>query len=80
MTDATMSSCTQLRRMLITHQSLNLASNETADVGQEWVTGSCDIPLFSEEEVRRGTCRSCANGWTHEHNFPVEMANSTAAG
>lgn len=72
-------SCTQMRRKLVKHQNLNLATSKTEDAGQEWVNEPCSTPLFSDEERQRGTCRSCAAGWTHEHNFPIETTEAANA-
>lgn len=71
-----MSSCTVMRRKLVTHKSLNMGTGISVDAGQEWVTEPCGIPMFSDAEKLRGTCRSCASGWTHEHNFPVAAADA----
>lgn len=74
-----MSSCTQLRRKLVKRQSFNLGTGVSVDVGQDWVTEPCGVPMFSAGENERGTCSSCASGWTHEHNFPVAVPDSVAA-
>lgn len=66
-----MSGCTQLRRMLVKHGTLNIVTGDTDVTSEEWVELACDAPLFGDEERKRGTCRSCAAGWTHEHNYPV---------
>lgn len=67
-------SCTQLRRKLVTYSTLDFITGDRAIRSTEWVTEPCGIPLFSDVERERGTCRSCADGWTHEHNYPVERA------
>ena len=68
--------CSQLRRQLVTHSTLNIATGETTVGSQEWETRPCGIPLFSDDERKRGTCRSCAEGWTHEHNYPIAAEGS----
>lgn len=73
-----MSSCTVMRRKLVTHKSFNMGTGDSVEVGQEWVTEPCGIPMFSDAEKQRGTCRSCASGWTHEHNYPVLVATADA--
>lgn len=74
-----MSSCTVMRRKLVTKKNFNLATGVSVDAGQEWVTEPCGVPMFSDVEKQRGTCRSCASGWTHEHNFPVAAAGAVAS-
>jgi hypothetical protein len=68
--------CIVLRRKLI--ERVAVAMNfGTGDIqreisGYEWRTEACSTPLFTKEEERTGVCRSCASGWTHENNYPVE--------
>jgi hypothetical protein len=64
-------SCTQMRRQLVTHSTLSLRTGERTEGRQEWVTKPCGVPLFGDAARARGTCDSCASGWTHEHNYPV---------
>lgn len=64
-------SCTQMRRKLVTKQLLNLATGKFEDQGSEWVNEPCDKPMFLDEERVRGTCKGCADGWTHEHNYAI---------
>jgi hypothetical protein len=66
--------CTQIRRRLVTHATVSLATGETKTERTEWETAACNAPLFSDAERERRTCRSCANGWTHPHNYPVDEA------
>lgn len=73
-----MGSCTVMRRKLVTRQSLNMSTGVSVEVGQEWITEPCGIPMFSDAEKQRGTRRSCASGWTHEHNYPVAAADAVA--
>ncbi len=63
-------SCTMVRRMLIRHMFLNLATSETDDARAEWVTRPCGVPLFGDDKAG-GLCRGCKTGWTHPNNYPV---------
>lgn len=67
-------SCTKMRRMLISSGALNAATGETKITASEWVTRECGVPLFGDKERKAGICRSCASGWTHPENYPVEEA------
>lgn len=72
---AVITSCQVIRRMLIKHSTLNIATGETSSMArEEWVTRPCGTPLFGDEERAVGKCRSCAKGWTHPNNYPVEAA------
>lgn len=66
--------CTQQRRRLVTHSLLNTSTGESTEGRQEWEEGPCAAPLFSDTERASGLCRSCASGWTHPKNFPIEGA------
>lgn len=65
-------SCTKMRRMFIQNFTLSMATGERTLVGEEWVTRECGVPLFGDDETKTGICRSCANGWTHPNNHPVQ--------
>jgi hypothetical protein len=65
-------SCTKMRRMLIRTSTLNMATGQRTETGEAWETRPCGVPMFSEVEKKAGICRSCANGWTHPNNYPVE--------
>jgi hypothetical protein len=65
-------SCTQSRRMLIEHFTLNMNTGESTPKGSEWVERECGVPLFTDAERTRGTCRSCAGGWKTDNNYPIE--------
>jgi len=65
-------SCLKMRRILKKHGTLNIVTGDMKMEGEEWVTEKCGIPLFDEKERTSGICRSCAIGWTHPNNFPVE--------
>jgi hypothetical protein len=69
-------SCTKLRRMLIRHGTLNMQNGAVTEGAQEWVTRECGTPLFGQTEREHGICRSCASGWTHPENCPVENDGS----
>lgn len=64
--------CRQWRRVYATIAWVSLTTGARRDERQEWRTKPCGVPLWSEEEKARGTCRGCAAGWTHEHNLPVD--------
>lgn len=67
-----MSDCTQMRRMVIRRGTMDLATGtSTLDEGTV-ETRACGTPLFSDQERKTGICRSCASGWTHPNNYPVE--------
>jgi hypothetical protein len=68
--------CTKTRRVKQTTLTLNAGSGETSETGSAWVTGPCGTPLFSEAEKQSGICRSCASGWTHPENYPVNDATA----
>jgi peptide methionine sulfoxide reductase MsrB len=65
--------CRQQRRWLQKKHSVNPTTGqlEADDSAATWVTGACGTPLFGDEDKKRGTCRSCASGWTHPENMPV---------
>ncbi len=65
-------SCTKMRRMLITHSVLTFNTANVQELGSEWVTQACGVPLFNDAERETGICKSCAKGWTHENNYPVD--------
>lgn len=66
-----MSSCTQMRRVLVTHSTLSMATGETKQGRSEWVTKPCGAPLFDPRSKAKGLCPSCEGGWTHPNNYPV---------
>lgn len=66
--------CTQVRRVLVTHLSVNIATGASNEVAKQWETKPCNAPLFSDAERDARKCRSCSSGWTHPHNFPVDEA------
>lgn len=67
----TANACTTMRRVLVRHSTLSLASGESQSAGDEWQDGPCGTPLFTDAEKKSGTCRSCARGWTHPENFAL---------
>jgi len=72
-------SCTVVRRKLVTRGTLNIATGVSEMGDGEWVTEPCNVPLFGDEERKIGVCRSCASGWTHEHNYPITEAEKITA-
>ena len=75
-----MNSCTKMRRMLVKHSTVRFNSDEVTEGRSEWVTRECGSPLFRDAERVAGVCRSCASGWTHPENYPVEMGPLGPAG
>ena len=63
--------CTQLRRKLVTHSRLNLATGQTTEGRKEWRNEPCGAPLFGDADQAVGLCRSCQQGWTDQLNFPI---------
>lgn len=59
-----------MRRKLVTYGKFSLSGTITKD-REEWVTESCNVPLFDDESRKLGECKSCRSGWTHEHNYKV---------
>lgn len=70
-----MSSCKVMRRKLVTHALMPFGAESVDQIKmtrEEWVDEPCGAPLFSRNSIETGVCQSCANGWTHEHNFKIE--------
>lgn len=63
--------CTQMRRMLLKHSTLNLGTGSAIEGTSEWVTRACGTPLFDARSKALGKCPSCERGWTHPHSYPV---------
>ena len=61
--------CQQWRRKLVTYGTLDTIRGGVLIGEMRWVTEKCGTPLFSDAARERGICSSCAEGWTHEHNF-----------
>lgn len=68
------SDCTTVRRKLVKHGAVNLATGTYEARGATWETEPCGAPLFSDTDRKAGVCRSCASGWTHPDNFPASIA------
>lgn len=68
------SQCAVVRRHLVTYSTLNMVTGVStrSEREPEMVTEPCGAPLFTEAEHRSGKCRSCASGFTHPENYPVE--------
>src|ERR1700724_1726733 len=66
------STCIVQRRILEQHGTYAPAIDELSLKYQKWVTRACGKPLFEEDELAVGVCRSCASGWTRPHNYPVD--------
>ena len=69
----TSNDCTQVRRMLITTSTLNIATGQTTPGASEWVTRPCGTPLFGARSRALGKCPACESGWTHPNNYAVEV-------
>lgn len=70
-------SCTQMRRVLVRHNTLNFGSGTVTPSREEWVTEPCGKPLFDARSRAIGKCPSCEGGWTHPHNFPVAVESAS---
>jgi hypothetical protein len=67
--------CTLTRTYKVTHGTFDLARGVDVSGGrEEWITGPCGVPLFTDAERASGRCRSCASGWTHPENYPAGSA------
>jgi hypothetical protein len=64
-------SCTQMRRFVRTHGTLNIATGEVKMDRRVWVTEPCEVPLFGDDEQKRGTCKACHTGWETDENYAV---------
>lgn len=63
--------CTRTRTFKVRlFEGFDAFEKETTDA-EEWITGPCNAPLFSDEDERTGTCRSCRSGWETAENFPA---------
>jgi hypothetical protein len=74
--------CTQKRRILQTHGSLDLTTGilTTDHSTATWVVRACGVPLFTDEERKRGTCNGCSTGWSSPGNMPVAADSPTTYG
>lgn len=71
--------CTILRTMTISQYTLNIVTGETRE-GQTYVTTEpCNTPLFTEDEMATGICRSCRSGWETAGNEFANEAERTRA-
>jgi len=64
--------CTVVRTCLVTRGTMNLTTGAFAEGEKAWETKPCGVPLFSEDERRAGTCKSCARGWNHPNNYRAD--------
>ena len=63
-----MATCQNVKRKLVRHGRVNLATGDTSTEHSEWVTEPCNIPVFDGET----TCLSCRTGWRRPENYPVD--------
>lgn len=64
--------CQILRKKLVTLHKLHLYMGTMTDnIRTEWRTETCDTPIFGQHG--RKVCDSCLSGWTHEHNFMLDL-------
>jgi hypothetical protein len=75
-----MANCENIRTFKRIHYSLDIGTGEMRPQKAEWVTGPCDIRVFSEEGRRLRRCRSCRNGWEHPHNYPGQPRDASHVG
>lgn len=71
--------CTVLRRMMVTNAVFSLATGATTATSEEWVTQPCGSPLFDTPAQKAGVCQSCADGWSHPHNYRADGPRPRAA-
>lgn len=74
--------CSIRRTFKQTHGTLNLVTGRSKKERSEIVTEPCNNPLFGDDEIRRGICRTCSSGWEHKDNgfaSPKEKARATSA-
>lgn len=71
--------CKIKRRMLVTHGILTLGEG-VKDTHQEWQEKECGSPIFPKRDGSfphgKSVCGSCAKGWTHEHNFMIDIPSN----
>lgn len=74
--------CKQMRRVRETNGSLDLNTGVlTIDESTAtWIVRACGVPLFTDAERKRGTCKSCASGWSSPGNVPVADDAATLYG
>ena len=65
--------CKVVRRQFVGFGYLDTRTGKVTVEREEWQTGPCETPLFTEEERRAGTCRACASGWKTSDNYPVNV-------
>jgi hypothetical protein len=66
-------SCVLIRRWYTERHTLKFNTDEISPAGPgEWVEGPCGHPLFGGDETKNGVCRSCAERWQCDRNFPVD--------
>ncbi|MGV6816144.1 MAG: hypothetical protein ACWA44_02605 [Thiotrichales bacterium] len=68
------SDCRVQRMKLVTSYKVTMSSFEEVPGtrSKEWVSEPCGTPLFTEERMEEGICRSCAKGWKVDGNYPVD--------
>lgn len=72
--------CTIIRRILVTHGSMDMATGAYTEGAKEWETRPCDGHLSSPVEKMAGVCASCARGWKCDTNYAVyPLKERTAA-
>lgn len=72
--------CKIIRRKLGTLGIMSFNGGPTKTTGQEWREEECGTPIFSKiggnYKYGKSVCDSCANGWTHEHNFMLDIPSN----
>jgi hypothetical protein len=64
-------SCRVLRRFIVTHGTMNLATGETEFSGGQTVEEAACGSFPRSDET--GMCRSCERGWETEGNRPIRI-------
>lgn len=69
------SNCTNLRVIRRGHTTLNIVTGAMPEPQRfTWHLEPCNVPLFNRDHKEAGICRSCSEGWTHEHSYPATQA------
>ncbi len=78
MLDRDRPACRVIRRKLVRYGWFDgpldsLSMHYSPPPREEWVVEECGAPLFTEDERRAKSCRSCAEGYAHPENTPFDV-------
>lgn len=62
------STCTIVRTIVVTHNTMNMVTGEMTAGRKETKTEPCNTPIFTDEERHTGICKACRQGWEVEGN------------